>query len=368
MGLIEEGLRSTFATRVAAPPALEDLADTAIRRGRGIRRRRTVVGAVAAILAVVAVGVGVVPTLHRGGPTTPAAGPNGAGTVTLPVDVLANDRILRASGGSVALTDLGGTPERAYEVSGGWIVTVTDTSGQESAVWFIDASGTRRALATGVKVMVSPGSADRPGPQIAWTDDLVHLGTFADGAVSAVATTKAPLAPVRVVGGALILAGGQTWDDWFPARGAYKAAASTLVLLGVVGASADNSQVLALYAEGASQCLGQLDPNGFVPKRTTCRLSVGPDDTLYPSPDGRFLALRTAGSVAIYDTDNAWSSNPVPLTTLAYASATVVWQGHEAVIASGTKVVAANADTGQSRVYDLPTDVRNAIAPIPDLR
>ena len=53
MGLIEDALRDTFRSAVAATPAVDDAAGRAIDQARRVRRRRVAVGAAAAAVIVV---------------------------------------------------------------------------------------------------------------------------------------------------------------------------------------------------------------------------------------------------------------------------------------------------------------------------
>ncbi len=303
MGLLEDALRDTFSGQVSAPPVIDGVADRAIRGAGRVRRRRAVLVSAATAVSVAIVGVGVVSASggggtaqHFGGPTASAspsatAGPGLSAAplplvgATLPVDVLNGDRIQVADGTVVSLAGMG-TANRAWRVNEGWLVETHQHDQQRAMVWLVTEAGGQTLVASGRSAMVSPGSAARPGPQVAWvTDEELFLGTFQDGRVAGIVSTKGvSLVPQRTVGSGVVLAGSKTgggldtWDMWFPDRGAYRATTENPNGLStVLGTTADNERIIALYG-GTPACLGELD-TGFAPVRSNCSVSSPGRDT-----------------------------------------------------------------------------------------
>lgn len=341
MGLLEDVLRDTFNNRVAAPPAVDDLAGQAIRRAGAIRRRQVAVASVAVVVTVVLVGVGMLsasPLTVRFG-----SGPGGAGTtaqtttplaaplvgVRLPVDVLNGDRIQVSDGRVISLAGLG-TAQAALRVSAGWLVRTTTNLAQNnsaapnsaaqnsaapnSAVWLVDEKGFASQLATGETTMVSAGTPTRPSPQVAWTSaGRLNLASLVDRGLSGTASTTGAdkLVPIQAVAGGVLLGGNQSstaiWDMWYPDKGAYKSTPTSAEVSAVVGGTADGTQLFALIGS-QSRCLGVVEPPPqFTVVDTTCTLALGLNDKVYASPTGRYLLVVGASAYTVYDTTTIWT-------------------------------------------------------------
>jgi hypothetical protein len=337
MGLLEDALRDTFNSRVAAPPGVDDLAGQAIRRAGVIRRRQVAVASVAAVVTVVLVGVGMLsatPLTVRFGSgtggaatsaptTTPPAAPLVG--VKLPVDVLNGDRIQVADGRVISLAGLG-TAQAALRVSAGWLVRTTNNlpannSAEKSAVWLVDEKGFASQLAAGETTMVSAGSPTRPSPQVAWTSaGRLNLASLVGRGLAGTASTTGAerLVPLRAIAGGVLLGGAQTgggtdlWDMWYPDKGAYKSTPTTGDVSAVIGGTADGTQLFALVGD-QPRCLGLVEPPPqFTVTDTTCALPIGLDDKVYASPTGRSLLVVAAGTYAVYDAATIWTN---PRTT-----------------------------------------------------
>ena len=405
MGLLEDALRDTFSSQVATPPAIDAVADRAIDRAGRVRRRRTTLVTAVAAVSVAIVGAGVVSVVAGSGnqgqqvggpPTSPnptaSAGPSPGGTtpplvgVELPVDVLNRERIQAANGTVVPLAGMGDA-SRAWRVHEGWLVETYQFDQQREMVWLVSEAGGQTLIASGRAAMVSPGSAARPGPQVAWvTDDELFLGTYADGHLSGVVSTKGvALGPQRVVGSGVVLAGTQTgggldtWDMWFPDRGAYRATTENANGLStVLGTTVDNERIIGLYG-GKPPCLGELDPNGFTPMKSNCSVGLDDfrlDDKVFPSPDGRWWAVTGEFGVALYDAEKVWTDETKtaawPSVQASYAAVWVA-DGTAFVVTTTTEVITIHLENGRPNdTVPLPAagagGIGGTIMPVFDLR
>ncbi len=398
MGLLEDALRDTFRTQVAAPPVLDGVADQVIRQAGRVRRRRTVLVSAVTAVSVAVVGVGAVsiaagrgPGQEIGGPPvspspsgSPEPGPNPAPLplvgAMLPVDVLNGDRIQVANGTVVSVAGMGAA-QRAWRVEGGWLVETYQSDQEKAMVWLVSEAGGQSLLATGRSAIVSPGSAARPGPQVAWVmDDELFLGTYEDGHLSGIVSTKGvALDPQRVVGSGVVLAGSKTgggldtWDMWFPDQGPYVATTENPGGLStVLGTTVDNERIIGLYG-GKPPCLGELDPNGLNPVKSNCAVNLRLDDRAFPSPDGRWLAVIGEFGVAVYDTEKVWTdATPTATWSSVGASHALVWtaDGTGFVGATASDVVTIYLDGGRPNdTVSLPASgVGGTIMPVVDLR
>jgi hypothetical protein len=350
MGLLEDALRDTFNNRVAAPPAVDDLAGQAIRRAGAVRRRQVTVASVAVVVTVVLVGVGMLsasPLTVRFG-----SGPGGAVTtaqtttpppaplvgVKLPVDVLNGDRIQVSDGRVISLAGLG-VAQAALRVSAGWLVRTTNnlpagnvaqnnvaqnnaaqnSAAQSSAVWLVDEKGFASQLAAGETTMVSAGTPTRPSPQVAWTAaGRLNLASLVGRNLSGTASTTGAdqLVPIQAVAGGVLLGGSQTsgatatatWDMWYPDKGAYKSTPTSSDVSAVVGGTADGTQLFALTGTKPA-CLRVMEPPPqFTVVNTTCSLALDLNDKVYASPTGSYLLVVGASTYAVYDSTTIWTS------------------------------------------------------------
>jgi hypothetical protein len=395
MGLLEDALRDTFSSQVSAPPVIDGVADRAIRQAGQVRRRRAMLVSAVTAVSVAIVGVGAVsvaegrgPGPQIGGPpvsATSSAGPSVNPTplphvgAVLPVDVLNGDRIQVADGTVVSLAGMGAA-NRAWRVAEGWLIETYQADQQRAMVWLVSEAGGQALVASGRAAVVSPGSAARPGPQVSWlTDDQLFLGTYEDGHLSGVVSTKGvALGPQRVVGSGVVLAGTKTgggldtWDMWFPDRGVYTATTENRNGLStVLGTTVDNERIIGLYG-GRPPCLGELDPNGFTPAKSNCSVNLRLDDKVFPSPDGRWWAVTGEVGVAVYDAETVWTDATPLATWPSEPSTAAVWlaDGTGFVVATPNAVITLYLEDGRpSDTVPLPgSGVGGTIMPIRVLR
>jgi hypothetical protein len=411
MSGIEEMVRDTFRQRADTAPALEAVADRAIAGARRTRRNRTAFASVSAALSVALVGFGLVSFAGDRGPGIGEPGPSGASTSvatpvvsTPPVDLVLGDRLLLADGGERSLTDElcpSCSVTGAWRVPQGWLVTVyhsTNGTGIDtSALWLLPEVGEPTEIVAGHgNIAVSPGTAQRPGIQIAWAageEGLLKVGRYAGGPVTGIESTELPYAnvplddlgdqrplyPRAVVGAAVVLAGTYTgggldlWDAWFPGRGDYVPAENPAINLYAV--TADGERLIAGYPRypgtgSRESCLGELDPDGFVPLRSLCPSPLGEFDRVVPSPDGRWWLVISTESVALYDADTVWSSAPVrrwppPAETFGGA-----WLDDTSFVVMGRSTVLTGYADGrpeETASISLPADLAAAVTVV-DLR
>jgi hypothetical protein len=381
MGLLEDALRETFNSQVAALPGMDDPAGQAIRRAGAIRRRQVAVASVAVVVSVVLVGVGV---LGNGSALTipwaagPAAPTTAAASITnppaplvgakLPVDVLNGDRIQVADGRVISLAGLG-TPQKALRVQPGWLVQTTNAlpdphAAQQSAVWLVDEKGFASQLAAGDATMVSGGTPTRPDPQVAWTSSgRLNLASLVGQGLSGTASTPGVdrLVPLMAVAGGVLLGGTQTgggtdvWDMWYPDRGVYRSTPTSAPVSAVLGRTADGTHLYAIHG-GKPGCLGNVEPPPqFTVTSSTCSLNLGLDDEIYPSPNGRSVLVLGATGYAVYDAATLFT-NPQARTSgpLDGTGASGMWLTEEtfAIYAKGM-VVRVTEGAYESR-YTVP--------------
>ncbi len=350
MGRLEETLRETFHRRAAVAPPLENLADRAIRAGRRIRRRHTVLASTAAAVCVGLVGFGAAAVTNRNNIIDPAASTSPTGTFSTagpttspqpgprPVDVIIDSTLYRADGGQVSLGSIasceGCRVEGAWRVDGGWLVEVHQSNeapaADQSTLYRV--SGSPTVVVVGTSIVVSPGTRSRPGIQVAWAapaEGLLSVGTYSDGLLSGVADTPMPYAeappgvggdpwplyPVAVAGDAVVLAGTRAGDGldasdaWFPALGAFVAEGYPLIRLH--STTVDGERIIAWHyrfpdSGSTEACLGELSPEGFAVVRSRCPTPFQDHDRIYPSPDGRWWMVGTEQGMTLYDADEVW--------------------------------------------------------------
>jgi hypothetical protein len=329
MGLIEDALRETFADQVRTTPVVDDAAGRAIEAARRNRRRRTVVGAlaVAAGVAFAVGGVGLVGARpHRDIGVSTVTRPN----PPRPVDVRTPTTIITRDGRTISLQGLP-TVLEVLRVDDGWLV-VTEGPRVRS-LHYIDEDGVRTWLTDGDHILVSPD-----GRRVAWsvgpgisigerTGGTLKLGPHTGGAGG--------LAPVAFAGGGLVLvtieANPIQSDVWYPSTGAYVAGARTRAR--VAAATADGAQVFALVGP-TYPCLAVLNPVGLSTARRACDLTLRLDDTLVPSPDGRWLLVLAPERVDLYDLDEVWRVQ-APAASWTVVAQRVAWVDARTFVLNG---------------------------------
>jgi hypothetical protein len=373
-------LRDTFRERVATPPAMEGMADRAMAGASRARRGRTSIGAAVAVVAVALVGVGLASYLTGPRPAPLAADltPQPSWLPTEPigelsVDVAVGQYMYLAGGGVMSLASVvpcedGRCVRGVWRVTDGYLVSVYNAGAAvgAAALWHVPIAGAPSVVVDGDgALVVSPGTPERPGTQVAWSDDgRLHLGTYVDHRVSGVVSTPTPeipvdagelrtLAPRTVVGDAVVLAGPQTsgdadlWDVWFPDRGDYVPAAYPTIALH--GTTVDSGRIIGWFQPepGQEGCLGELLPEEFVPVESACPSPLQMDDRVYPSPNGRWWIVAGDGGMALYDADQIWSGADAIRRWPGPGSADGTWLDGSTFVAvdgSSGEVVTLHAD------------------------
>lgn len=391
MSRIEEVLRDTLRERAATPPVVDGLADRAISGATRTRRRRRAGAVVATALCVVLAAVSAsyltVPGPGPAGPTVAASPlwPPSEPVRELRVDVLIDRYIFRAGGGLTSIEsvvpdscDGGRCISGVWRVDDGYLVAVVDNAAVVggSVLWHVPESGQPRAVVDGDgALVVSDGTAQRPGVQVIWADDgRLNIGTYDAGRVIGVLSTPAPtiaaddrdadaLDPWTVVGGAVVLSGPATgtqavaWDVWFPDRGAYVPA--TYPVIGLHGTTVDHERILAWYYQepNGPGCLGELQPEEFAPVRSRCPSPLSRDDRIYPSPDGQWWVVFGERGVALYDAGWVWQGG----------SALRRWSGStkDGVWLDSSTLVILDRSNGTLVTYDIDGGEDRLTLPVP---
>lgn len=348
---LPELLRGTFRERAAAPPVVEAVADRAIAGAKRVRRNRAAVAGVAAAVTVALASFGTVAVLDRAGPTGEPLEPHAVGSegwlptepiVDLPVDVAVGRFIFLAGGGIRSLVDVvpdwcedGHCVRGVWRVPEGHLVAVhnPDAAVGATALWHVPEAGPPSVVVDGSgALVVSAGSDELPGIQVVWVDDgRLHIGTYVDRSATGVRSTPIPRMPVgdgpgdtrelgprTVVGDAVVLAGTQTgggadlWDVWFPDRGDY--VPSPYPVIGLHGTTVDGERLIAWYRpetleDGKDGCLGELNPEGFVPVHSLCPSPFTMDARVQPSPDGDRWVVSDVSGMVMYDAGQVWDGS-----------------------------------------------------------
>jgi hypothetical protein len=263
-------------------------------------------------------------------PSRPSARP--------PTDVLVGNEIVGRDGRGVSLSGLA-LVDAAYAAGDGWLVRSFDATSQLYSLWRVEPAGPRQHLVDGRLVAVSSDATT-----VAWSlDDSVAVGVLTDGGLVPTKQTTGTrgFGPLGFAGGGVLLGrpgtGGAvlTYDMWFPSRGNYTPGPQRTEP--VFGPSADGSVLYGLTG-GGSPCLAEVDPRTLKPGRTACPARLGAASSLFPSPDGRWLAVADADGIDLYDLDTFWTT-PVPLMSWPIAAVSLAWSGPTSLV--------VGSDTGE---------------------
>jgi hypothetical protein len=375
MGTIEDTLRETFAAEVAAPPALEGVADRAIGQARRVRQTRMGVVTAAAMVAVALTG-GVAAALHGGNPVkTPPAGSNAltAAVAMWPeavrVDLLVGDQIRTPEGLRIPLAETA-APLRAYRVGDRWLVEGQDVGASEHSLWDVQSDGTTRRLLSGYGVTVSPD-----GLQVAWaTGDLLKVADLVDGRLINERRTggRRGLVPYAFAGEAVLLTaqdyvykgtGTPPFDLWFPSRGAYVPGPTPKHAVYGMGLAPGGARMLGMAAVGPpgpggrAYCLAELNTETLEPTRYACGMPISPVATLAMAPDGRHALITSDERLLLIDLDRVYDQ---PLVSGEWPAA---W-GAVAWLDADTAVVGLGSELTMIKI-SAPRD--KILVPLPDV-
>lgn len=415
--MIEEMLRETFRAQVAQSPAVDAMADRAVRMARRTRRRRLALATGAAAMTV-ALGVGYAVT----GPglrwpsvsplSTTMASPAWLPTTpitSLPVDVVVGRYLFLAGGGVLSLDNVapcedGQCLRGVWRVADGYLVSVyqPDAPVGAAALWHVPDAGSARVVVDGDgALIVGRGTARDPHIHVVWSDDgRLHAGVYDDHRVVNVVSTPAPevvdrdgpviLRPQVVVGGAVALTGGPADDGmslsdvWFPDQGDYEPAVYPAT--GFHGITADGERIIGWHAsahDASVRCLSEVLPEKFEPVRSLCPSPFTVDARIYPSADGQWWfvidafpfagANRRGPGVAIFDAERVWQgadlirSWPMPQPSLDG-----VWLATDTFVVVDRvagNVVSLFTDGRPETTVALPMPAQGAnVMVVPDLR
>ncbi len=356
---LEEELRDSLARYAEQLPAPRrdpgKLAEHVIRRARRIRRRRRWVGMSTTAAFVLLVGSALIYLPPGHGPAAPAAPVVAVPSVPtllspaaelpwitdegapaklhgqtrvvpkLPVDLVADDRLMTADGSSIDVS-FAGEVSQAYRLAEGWLVVGVPNAAARSSVWLVRAPDERQVLLSGVAGV----AFDPARRRMAWRAGAkVFLATVDGGGLGKQlrsASVAGSAAPAGFVAGAVLIARGAAggYDLWWPESGAYQEAwAKTAVTMygGLADGRTAVGQVLAdpaAEAGGASKgerrCLAlfgvrtvsagsrsRTQPLVESPLKTVCGLGLGSRSPGWVSPDGRWLLTGADDHTVLVD-------------------------------------------------------------------
>jgi hypothetical protein len=336
MGLLEDALRETLAAKVASPPAVDAPADRAIRAAAHARRRRVVGLSATAVVGVLALtlSIGLVATGTRIG--TGLAGPEAdrilsvpfATAVEAPAYVLSGGEIVGPSGSQVSVR--GQMATRAWRLPEAYLVESQTPVSSGVILWYVPVNGgSRRVLLEADQIAVAPagqaGLRVEQGPAIAWSDGrTVSWGMLKGADVVALDSTTVTngLRVAGMVNRGVLLTTGETFDLWFPDKGAF-VPGPTIASRALV-AAADGSTLYGVV--NGNGCLSRLDPHGFEVLDRTCAVGVGSHDALAPSPDGRWLVDASTATVRLFKLPTVFDK-PAAAASWSLHATDVGWLG-----------------------------------------
>jgi hypothetical protein len=331
MGLLEHAVRETLAARVTAPPTVEGVADRAIRAAGRIRRRRTAAltatAVVGALTLTLSVGLVVTGTTSRFGPGTA----RDMSMPTLPMAVDASPYVLSGgeiTGPEVSVSVHGQMATRAWRVSRAFLVETHTVVSSGVLLWYVPVGeGTRQVLLQADQIVIAPaaqfGLPAEQGPVIAWSEGRTVSWGRLDGTdlvTESSTTVSAKLRVAGLVSGGVLLSTGDTFDLWFPDAGEFSAG-PTVVSQTLVPAPDGRTLYGVVNGNG---CLARLALHGFVVLDRTCSVAVGSQDALFPSPDGRWLAVASVSALrlfqlpAVFAKPSAAASWPLRVTDVSW--------------------------------------------------
>jgi hypothetical protein len=333
MGLLEDALRETLAAKVAAVPTIEAHADRAIRAAGLIRRRRAVgftAGAVVGVLALT-LSAGFVATsagrrIAPGSGSMNLAAPVFPASANAPAYVLTGGEIVGPTGSVVSLHGLLAT--RAWRLASAYLVERRATVGSGVSLWHVPVgAGSGTEVVEADDIVVAPaGQAGLPvdlGPVIAWSlGRTVSWGRLdgADLVTMGSTTVSSGLRVGGVVDGGVLLTTGDSYDLWFPTAGGF--VAGPTVTSHLLVAAADGKDLYGVL--NGTGCLSKVDPHGFDELDRTCAVAVGSHDTLFPSPDGRWLLDASTATLRLFRLPTVFSK-PVAAASWSLRATDVGW-------------------------------------------
>jgi len=371
--VLEDDLRRTFTERVGDAPALNDPAGTAIRRARRIRRHRGLLGGAAATVAVAVLGGGLAAVqdwrLSRPVTAEQAAGdatPVAETTFAIPeptvepslgprpdVDLYADGYVWTAGGVRIPVSERETRVTRAYRIPLGWVL------GGGHDVQLVNTDGSTVRLSVGSRWVLSSD-----GTRIAYVVDgsmrvaVLEPGGLVDIATTGVGKETVPLAFAgdQVVIGEVEENGTLARVDRWEPNGLYRPNWRQQALTVYEAPVGD---VVAQVPTALGACLVRLAvaTDGLRPATDeACGIGVshtGPPPTV--SPDGRWLAVRTPATVAIYDLRTVFRS-PIPAATCGSVVTTdLTWESAGKLLAADGRAAVRCGPDGTVEPVALPS-------------
>jgi hypothetical protein len=399
---LEEQLRDVLQQRATMPRLGEDVAGTAIRGARRLRRQRFTAVAVATAFALLALAGGIGLTRPAAAPLTPAsggpsptpsvtaspAGPTPAVLFGINADVLAYDtHTLFATDGTTY--DLGPDPISAVvRVPAGWLYG--HANGGPPILLHPDGtrlelSGIDNAKVNGQFFAGPAISAD--GERLAWVEGTtLHAATLAaDGLHDGVTSpTLADTFAQTWIGSRVVV--GQSYgtgccgyrpaqyDVWDPAKGVF-VPHWTKELWPVYGPEPDGAPTYAMTHSNptsAAGCLGRVDGvAGMTVADTICLDGLDYESLMGRlSPDGRYLAELAGGDhIAVIDLHTVGETHFTAST--CPADEVVVWESSTSFVAidsARTRVIRCTLTSNVEPISTTPAEFSaNQLRPVPRL-
>jgi hypothetical protein len=375
---LERALRETLSR--AADPAQAvgspDPGSRAIRKGRRISRRRSVVGAALVAAATAAATVGVVqlnpdgryagpawvadpdPPINQSlpavAPTTAVPAPLGTfdgeklSATDVPVDLVVSSQLRTTTGTAIMLPQIG-TVTQAHETTKGWLVVGVPPAGG-ATLWYVAPDGSSLQVLPAVDaVALAPD-----GRRVAWRDSARLFSAIVDkGTLTDAMQTSAPSEglPVSFVGHGVVMertgAGERAgFDVWWPRRGRSYTPVWKPGTSEIYGPLPDGRTVVGqVSAEvGDRPCLALMDAvNALTVLKTACTLQLNSRGAGTVSPDGHWLVADGAGRARLVDLDLAFTGR-------ASAADAGPRLGDQAAWASGDTLVHVSSEGELMRV------------------
>ncbi|MEV1287167.1 hypothetical protein [Micromonospora sp. NPDC049679] len=375
MTVLEEAIREVFTSRVESPPVADDIAGRVIRRGRALRRRRSVGSSVAATLALALTLTGSLwlrgwsmaenaPTAgfaagFDGGPdtTAPTGGlPTGLlHSTRIGLDLRVGDRLWTADGRKLALDGVGEI-RRVYRVPAGWVYAGA------TEIRLLREDGSSIGLTTAASTwIVSPDG----GRLALVADTVLQVGTIGPAGLTLAAKAAVPLgaAPVAFLGERIVIAGpsGQsTGYDYLNPGKTYKPTWNTEVAA-VYGPHRDRVVGLVRRPDRQDTCLAAIEAKSAglrVARTGACLPDLHPAESEgLLSPDGARLVEPGRDALTLLDVDRALLGQRVGVVCPLRTTVPPAWVDSATVIGADERGAVRCGTDGTQEIVPVPSDI-----------
>lgn len=378
--MLEDSLREMFASRVETPPAVDDPAGAAIRRGRRLRRRNAVSSSIAAAVALMITLIGVVSLrgwaapdgggsrpaglageVDRGSdapqpprPTaTPISAPRPGVDTGIGLDLRVGDQLWTTDGRQLPLSGVGEVT-RAYRVPSGWVyggakkVRLMRTDGSSVALsgeedrWVLSPDGGRMAFVIGT---------------------MLHVADIGPEGMAVRASLDVPpgTLPVAFLGERIVISGAtgasrgyDILDPVRPRNPTWNAAVAAVY-------GVHDGAVVGLVRRAGRSCLAALGSRAAglqVAHTGTCASGAPADKTVGRlAPDGGWLAEGAPNGLALLDVTRALLGQRMTAYCPVRSAVPPAWADSSTIVGADQRGAVRCRTDGSEQVVPLPPGI-----------